>query len=470
MRDDGPLRQGQIVEVEIERSGFEGRAVARLEGLVIFVRGAVPGDRVKALVQKKRRRYVEAVLHEIVEPSPHRVEALCPYFGVCGGCRWQELSYSKQTQDKRQHVIELFSRIAGLEVAVEETLAAPDPYYYRNKMEFSFGTKRWLTQEEISSGRTFNRSFALGLHVPGRFDKLVDLKECHLPSRTSGQIVNRVRKLAEEQKWTAYDCREHTGFLRHLVIRSSAYNEEILVALVTSRFDEDRMRVFKQVLLEEFRDVKTIINTINATVADVADGEEIILHGTGSIVERLHGLEFRITPSTFFQTNTVQAERLFGVIRDMIGPQQAALLFDLYAGVGSVGLFLSPCFKRVICFENNPQSVQLARENARINGIENVGFHAADAASALSEKILEQYGCPDVIVVDPPRAGLSGRMVRGMISSGCQRIVYVSCNPSTQARDIGLLKETYRIAKVQPVDMFPQTPHIESVALLIKGE
>lgn len=469
MREDSDLKQGQIVEVEIERSGFEGRAVARLDGLVLFVKGAVPGDRVRALVQKKRRRYVEAVLHEIVKPSPHRIEALCPYFGVCGGCRWQELHYSKQIQDKRQHVIELFSRIAGLEVAVEETLAAPDPYYYRNKMEFSFGTRRWLTKEEISSGRTFDKSFVLGLHVPGRFDKLVDLKECHLPSPTSSQIVNRVRELAEEQEWTAYDCRKHTGFLRHLVIRSSTYNGEILVALVTSRFDEDRMGVFKQVLLEEFRKVKTIINTVNETVADITSGEEILLHGTGAIVERLHGLEFRITPSTFFQTNTVQAERLFEVIRDMVGSQQEGLLFDLYAGVGSVGLFLARYFRKVICFENSPQSVQLARGNSRINGIENVGFHTADAASSLSEEILRKYGCPDVIVVDPPRAGLSSRMVRGIISSGCQRLVYVSCNPSTQARDIGILKEIYRVEKVQPVDMFPQTPHIESVALLIKG-
>ena len=459
-------RKGQEIELTVTTSGFHGKSIARKDGLVFFVSGAVPGDRVRAVVLKRKKNFVEAALTELLEPSQDRIEPRCQHFGICGGCRWQNLSYERQLVEKRRHVQDLMTRIGGLELEVGVPIPSPRPYFYRNKMEFSFGTNRWLSRDEIESGLPLDKGFALGLHVPGRFDKLVDLKECFLQSSLSARIVNRVREIARSQGWSAYNSRAHRGFLKNLVLRSSEATGEILAALVTTRFHEGRMEILGSALADEFKEIVSLVNAVNETRSPVAQGEEKIIYGSGEITETIRDLSFRISLTSFFQPNTLQAERLYFLIQELLEPRGSELLFDIFSGVGCIGLFMASSVKKVVGFENNPGSVENAQENARENGVENIEFQVADATEALSQESLEVFGHPDKVVLDPPRAGLNNRLLGRLLEAQPRRILYVSCNPATQARDIAGLTSRYQVTAVQPLDMFPQTPHIECAVRL----
>ncbi len=463
------LKRGQSVELEIETAGFEGLAVARHEGFVVFVRNAVPGDRARVQIQRTKRRFAEGIVEEILRPSPDRMTPRCPHFGTCGGCNWQNLDYRRQLQTKRQHVIDLMDRIGRLrDYWVRPTAGSPRQLHYRNKMEFSFGARRWLTREEIESGEEFQRDFALGLHVPKRFDRILNLEVCYLPETAVSDILTWVRGFALQRQWSAYDVRKHEGFLRNLVIRTSQATGQVLVNLVTSRRDTEAASMFTEALLAEFPQVTTVLNSVNSTRSPVAAGEVFVEHGPGRIEEVLAGLRFYVGPNTFFQPNTFQAERLFEIVQEFAVLRGGETVFDLYCGIGAISLFLSRNAGRVIGLEVQPEAVQAAEENARLNGIENCSFRVGDVFRALEAEWQEEFGTPEVMVLDPPRPGLHPELCRGLAERGPKRIVYVSCNPATQARDLQILTQSYHVQAVQPVDMFPHTYHIENVVALVK--
>lgn len=461
------VKRGELVELTLDSAAYEGVAVGRVEGFVVFVRHGVPGDRIRARIRKKQKNFAEASLEEVLEPSPRRVEPHCRHFGVCGGCRWQNAEYPLQLEFKRNQVEELLRRIGGFkDLVARPTLESPTPYYYRNKMEFTFGANRWLTSEEIAESGPVDRGFALGLHIPKRFDRILDIEECHLLSPDSSELLNRVRVLAREFGWTPYDTRTHEGYLRNLVIRLARRTGQTMVHLVTSEDHPGRVEKLTASLISEFPAITTVVNSVNDSRSPVAAGKERVYHGDGYITEMIGGLSLRVMPTTFFQPNTEQAERLYQTVGEFAGLGADDTLYDLYTGIGSIGLFLASEAKCVVGVEQQVEAVEQARRNARENGVENAFFHAADADQALDPNLLQLYGAPTVLVADPPRVGLSSKVCEAILRTLPKRMVYVSCNPATQARDLRILAGAYSITAVQPVDMFPQTHHIENVVCL----
>ncbi len=462
------LNRGDLIEVTIESSAFEGTTVARLDGLVVFVPFGVPGDRVQARIVRKRRKYLEAVIESVLEPSPLRREPRCIHFGTCGGCRLQNLEYDRQLEFKGEQVGSLLERIGGLSnPPLLPVLPSPREYHYRNKMEFSFGNSRWLTREEIASREDLQRDFALGLHVPGRFDKILDLHECYLQDEFSINLVNRLRTLALERGWAPYDTIHNTGYLRNLVIRVGQNTSQVMVVVVTTSHEPDRMARIVELIREVIPSVTTVVNSVNSGRSPVAAGEEIVCLGEGFIHERIRDRLFQVTPTAFFQPNTLQAERLMGTILDYsTSSDSRGLMFDLFCGLGTIGLILADHFDQIFGIESHPESIRLARINSQLNQVRNAHFVQGDAAQALRPDSLRQTGVPDVLVLDPPRAGLHQDVVSGVLKCEPRRIVYTSCNPATLARDLKLLSESYEVEAVQPIDMFPQTYHIECVTAL----
>jgi 23S rRNA (uracil1939-C5)-methyltransferase len=462
------LRKGSELRVTIEKFADRGKSLARVDGMVIFVPAAVPGDEVDIRIRKLKKKYAEAEVVQTVRESPLRAKPVCRYFGHCGGCKWQHVDYEAQLEAKRQSVVEAFEHAGGFDqVDVKRTLRSAATYLYRNKMEFSFSSQRWLTKNEIESGQTFDKSFALGLHAPRQFAKIIDLEECHLQSMESREIVNRVRALARQSEWAPWDTRGHTGLLRHLVIREGKRTGDRMVNLVTSRRDSSVVERMAELLRSSELAVSTFVNTINDTPAQTALGSATyVVFGSGKIKERLGDFEFDIGPQSFFQTNTDQAERLYEVVRDAAGLRPSDVVYDLYCGTGTISLYLSPYVRKVIGVEVVADAIEDARANARQNRVDNCSFIAGDVGKLVDPGFLEKHGVPDVLIVDPPRAGLHPRVVEQIASLRAARFVYVSCNPQTQARDLSALSGTYRIDAIQPVDMFPHTEHIESVARL----
>lgn len=454
--------------MEIEKFADRGKSLARTDGLVVFVPWAVPGDRVRARVFKKKKSYAEAEITELLEPSALRTEPRCFYFGTCGGCKWQHVDYPAQLDAKTQSVREALIHTGGFEdVEVERAIGSQKVYFYRNKMEFSFSASRWLTREEINSGREFDTNFALGLHVPGTFDKVLDLHECHLQSPTSRELVNGVRALAKEHGWEPWHIRRHTGFLRHLVIRTGERTGEIMVDLVTNGFDGAKIKVAADFLRRDFPEVTTFVNTINSGKAQTAFGEETrTIFGSGVIHDRVGPFTFEIAPNAFFQTNTAQAETLYEVAKTFAELQAGDLVYDLYCGAGTISIFLADAVRRVVGIELIDEAVQNARANAAANDVTNCTFVTGDMRDLFNRTFIEEHGQPDVLVVDPPRAGMHPKVVEHVAELGPERFVYVSCNPQTQARDIEMLGDAYRIEAVQPVDLFPHTHHVENVIKL----
>lgn len=463
------LKKGTEFECEIESTAFKGKGVAKVNGIAVFIHGTAPGDKVRARVIKKKKKFREAKLLEILEPSPHRIEPECGHANVCGGCTWQHIPYSKQLEYKEQHVRDHTERLAGLEPAlVQPITGAEKPFYYRNKMEYSFGTKRWLTEEEIKRDEYVDDSgFTAGLHAPGRYDKILNLNECHLQHPVSFRILDWVRSYCIENGIPAYDTHQQQGFMRHLMIRNSHYTNDLMVNLVTYRDDPELMETMANQLLEQFPEITTIVNNVNDQPNPTAIGRfENVLHGKGFIVDHIGGFSFKIHPNAFFQTNTKQAETLYDVALDFADIQPGERVFDLYCGVGTLSLYLSKKADHVVGVELVDVAIQNANQNAKENGVSNIEFVKGDMKDTFNTQFMEQHGRPDCIVTDPPRSGMHPDVVKHLAELKVPKLIYVSCNPSTQARDLKELKEVYNVEAIRPVDMFPQTYHIEAVAKL----
>ena len=469
--------RGEELELRVEHFGSEGKSVARVDNFVVFVRGGIPGDTVTGRLIRVSKKFAEAEIAGVVVPSPLRVTPRCRFFGVCGGCTWQHLSYQGQCDFKRLQVADALERIGGFTgVPVLPTMGAEDVFFYRNKMEFSFGT-RWLTREEMEHARRSGKEdnppdrFALGLHIPQRFDRVLDIDECHLQSPASTAIVNTVRAFCRERNLSVYSTTTHTGFLRNLVIREGKQTGEVMVNLVTSEEHDPTLRALCAALLQEVPAITTIVNNITIRKSQVAVGErEIVYAGSGFITERIGRRRYRISANSFFQTNTVQAERLYDTVRRMAALRPGDVVFDLYSGTGAIALHVADDAAAVVGIEAVASAVEDARKNAAENGVNNCTFVLGDLKDRLVGETARpgDTPVPDVILVDPPRAGMHPKVVEKILEMHPRRIVYVSCNPATQARDAKLLCEggVYGVDEAQPVDMFPHTTHVENVLSL----
>jgi 23S rRNA (uracil1939-C5)-methyltransferase len=464
------MTRGDELTVEVESLTPEGAGVARVDGMVVFVRGGVHGDRARVRVARVRKNFAEADVLEILQPSPDRVVPRCRYFGLCGGCRLQHVGYAAQAEFKRRHVIDALERIGGFRgIEVRPAIASGPPYMYRNKMEFSFG-ERWLSREELDSEAPDR--FALGLHIPARFDRVLDIEECWLQSETSSRIVNAVRAFCKERALPVYSTRTHTGYLRHLVIRQSERTAEMMVNLVTSDERPAVMEALSERLREVAPGITTVVNNVTGRKAQVAVGEsETVYFGPGSITEVLGARRYRISANSFFQTNTAQAERLYDVARAAAELRRGDVVYDLYSGTGTIALHLADGVERVVGVEAVEAAVEDARRNAALNAVSNCWFIVGDLKDRLTRETgwMAEHPKPSVVILDPPRAGCHEDVLKAVAQLRPERIVYVSCNPATQARDARLLCEAapYVPVAAQPVDMFPQTGHVENVLSLI---
>jgi 23S rRNA (uracil1939-C5)-methyltransferase len=450
-----PVVKDEELELHVDSLAYGGNGVARLNGFVVFVRRGLPGDTVRARITKVKRSHAEALAVEVVEPSAQRVDAPCSHYPACGGCRFQDLAYEAQLEAKQEQVRDALRRIGGLAAPpLEPIVPAESQFFYRNKLEYSF------TQTPAGP--------ALGFHKAGRWDEVLEVEKCWLTTDLGNAIRNAVRDWAREERLEPYDQAEQAGYLRHLVVREGRNSGQVLVVLVTAageRFDRDQ---FVETL-QRFPEVRSIHWAVNETPAEVTNLPTTLLWGEDAIEERLCGLRFRVRPNAFLQTNTAMAERLYGLAGEYAALTGGETVYDLYCGIGTIGLSLASRALTVWGVEVSEESVACALENADLNGITNAAFFAGEAADSLAE-LQERAGDPDVVVVDPPRAGLSGKALRRLGRLEAPRIVYVSCNPTTLAGNVKELAAEwgYRLERVRPVDMFPHTPHVESVSLLTR--
>jgi 23S rRNA (uracil1939-C5)-methyltransferase len=465
-----PPRLDRFVELTIDSIGFEGVSVGRIDGIVHFVKGALPGEHVRARVTRSKKSYVEAEVVDVLAPSQHRLDPPCPHFGACGGCKWQHFDYGEQVRWKRQHVVDAFQRIGQIDVGeIAETMASPAAYGYRNKMEFSFGASRWLTNEEIASGETFETDFALGLHVPGRFDKVRHLDHCLLQAEVGNTVLKATHLLAEQFGVRAYHQRAHEGFLRHLVVRTSATTGAVMTILISAGIaneQEDRFVEAWMALHATLPEGSTMMHAVNITRSPVAVGQIERTIGPAYLTEHSHGVEYRISPFSFFQTNTLQLPNLVGKALEAAHITADDVVWDLYCGTGTLTLPAAKAARHVVGIELVESSIADATANAERNHIENIELHVADLHAPSTITMLRSIVQPSVVMIDPPRAGMHPALVQHVLDVAAPRISYVSCNPATLARDCAMLAEKYDVVRVTPVDMFPQTYHVEAVAEL----
>jgi 23S rRNA (uracil1939-C5)-methyltransferase len=461
-------QKDEILELTVKDLSFEGKGVARtFSDFVVFVNNVIPGDVITAQVRKVKKNYAEAKLIEILAPSVLRAEPQCEYFGTCNGCKMQNLEYARQLEFKRKSVIDSFERIGGFEdLSVPETVGSDDIYYYRNKLEFSFSNSRWLTDDDKDI-ENVDKSFALGFHIPKFIDKVLDLKKCYLQSELSNKILNLTRDFFKSRKLSIYSTRTHSGYLRYLIIRQSPFTAEIMVNLITSEEKQNLIYEFADELKKEIPEVTTFINTISTSKAQVAAGEKSIdIFGDGVITEQVGKYRFIISPMSFFQTNTLQAKKLFDTALKLANFTGKENVLDLYCGCGAISLYISDYVNKVMGVELNNESILSAHENAELNGVKNcdfVSYDVKDYLGIIKNELLIRY---DTFVIDPPRSGIHSKAAEYILEYGPDKIIYVSCNPATQARDIKLLAEKYNITAIQPVDMFPHTFHVENVVRL----
>nr|WP_319512030.1 23S rRNA (uracil(1939)-C(5))-methyltransferase RlmD [uncultured Draconibacterium sp.] len=455
--------------VTIEDIGAEGKAVARVGDVVVFTKLAIPGDVVDLQVTKKRKRYQEAIVKEFKSYSIDRAEAFCEHFGVCGGCKWQILPYEKQLCYKQKQVQDQLSRIGKIELPeMSPILGSEKNTFYRNKMEFTFSNKRWLSFEEIEKDEDIKDPNALGFHVPGLFDKVVNINKCWLQDDPSNQIRNFIYEYALNNNLSFFDIREQKGFLRTLIIRTTSTGE---LMVILSMFYEDKMA--REQLLEavkkEFPAITSLMYVINSKGNDTITDQEIkVFAGRDYVLEEMEGLQFKIGPKSFYQTNSEQAYELYKIARDFAELTGDETVYDLYTGTGTIANFVAPKAKKVVGIEYVPEAIEDAKINSELNKIENTRFFAGDMKDVLNEAFISTHGTPEVVITDPPRAGMHNDVVDTILKMEPQKIVYVSCNPATQARDLALLDSLYQIEKIQPVDMFPHTHHVENVVMLRK--
>ena len=456
-----------LENISITDYAAEGKAIARLDGKVIFISGAVPGDTADILLTKNKKDWAEARALRITSPAPDRVIPFCKHFGICGGCKWQMLPYEKQLQYKQQEAEQNLKRIGKVEVPeIMPIIGCENSIHYRNKLEFTFSNKRFLTSEEIGSADVVAQQDALGFHVPRIFDKVIDIFECYLMDDVNNKIRNSIRDFAKQQGFAFYDIKEHTGWLRNIIVRLCSTGE-LMVNICLNHEDEANRILLLDHVLQSVPSVTTLLYTINPKWNDsIYDLTPQVYSGKGYVTEKLEGFEFIISPKSFFQTNTKQAEKLYSVTRDFAGLTGNEIVYDLYCGTGSIGIFVSSLAKKVIGVEVIEDAIEDAKKNAALNNIEHAHFFAGDVIKICDDHFFDKHGRPDVIITDPPRVGMHEKLVIKLLEMAAPKIVYVSCNTATQARDINLLSEKYKVEKVQPVDMFPHTHHIECVVLL----
>ncbi len=458
------LSKGALVELRVDQIAVGGAGVARHDGLVVFVRGAIPGDGVRAQVIKKKRDYAEARIVALLDPSPDRVSAPCPYSGHCGGCQWQHVRYQRQLEYKKGHVQDALSRIGKLSCIppVRDTISSDMVFGYRNKMEFSFAPRRWCSERGGDLGED---ALALGLHVPGTFHKVIDVEACLLIEEKGNEILRYVKRFARDSGLPAYDLRTHYGYWRFLTLRHSPSFKEWMVNIVTSGENRALMESWARDLTKAFPEVKTFVNNITSRRASIAVGEkETVLFGDSTIADRLGTHQFHISANSFFQTNSTGALKLYRKVLEYADLSGQERVLDLYSGTGTIPIFLAESAKLVIGMEIVPSAVRDAERNRISNGIENCRFILGDIRESLASLRIK----PDVLIIDPPRAGMHQEILARVMGIRGERIIYISCNPATLARDLGEMSSDYDITEVQPVDMFPHTYHVEVVAKLVR--
>lgn len=456
-----------LKDVEIIDVAAEGNSIAKVNDMVVFIPFGVPGDIVDIKLTKKKKSYAEARIESIVTPSVIRVEPRCEHFTVCGGCRWQHLPYDFQLKCKQKQVQDALERIAKVPFPeITPILGSENIWEYRNKMEYTFSNKCWLTYEQLASGEEFNDRDAAGFHIPGAFDKVLDINKCHLQDDFTNKLRLFIKKFGKENGYSFYDLKAQCGLLRTLMIRISSTGE-IMAVVVFGENDEEKIKKLLDAVISEFSQITSLLYVVNTKVNDTIGDQTILLHsGAEFIYEEMEGLKFRVGPKSFYQTNSRQAYTLYRVARDFAELTGDELVYDLYTGTGTIANFVSKKARKVIGIEYVPEAIEDAKINSQINGIDNTLFFAGDMKNVLTDEFIGIYGKPDVMIVDPPRAGMHQDVVNVILNASPERIVYVSCNPATQARDLALLDEKYTIEAVQPVDMFPHTHHVENVVKL----
>lgn len=455
------LQNIQVIDI-----AEEGKGVGKSDDLVIFIDKAVPGDIIDVELLKRKKRFYEGKIQNLVKPSAHRTEPFCEHFGVCGGCKWQHLSYDAQLQFKQKSVSDALHRLGKVDVSnMEPILGSSESRYYRNKLEYTFSDKRWLTDEDMRSAETMEMN-ALGYHIPGRFDKILDINHCYLQADPSNEIRNKVRGYAIKAGISFYNLKNHEGALRNLIIRTSSTGE-LMVIVVFAYADEVQIDDMMKFIASEFKDISSLLYIINHKKNDTIFDQDIHVYaGLDHIFENMDGLKFKIGPKSFYQTNSAQAFELYKIVRDFAGFKGDELVYDLYTGAGTIANFIAGKVKSVVGIEYVPTAIADARINSEINGIKNTSFFAGDMKDILNEDFIKTHGKPELVITDPPRAGMHADVVKRLLEMESEKIVYVSCNAATQARDIELLNEKYQVSRIKPVDMFPHTQHVENVVLL----
>ena len=464
MRSKNPII---LPQVTIEGMAAKGKAFGRAaDQRIVFVPYAAPGDIADIRVTKKRSNYYEGVIEALHKASPDRIEPKCAHFGLCGGCKWQHISYEAQLAGKQDEVVQHLKRIGGVSPEhIGEILGCEDPYYYRNKMEFSFSDSKWLTPEEIASDKNFNRN-ALGFHKPQMWDKVIDLEACHLQSDPSNAIRNFCKEEAERQSLRFFNPRHQSGDLRTLMIRNTQ-GDQLMVLIQFCEASEEAIQRYLSAIISAFPTIHSLLYTINTKANDTLYDQEIhCFHGADFIEEEMEGLRFAIDAKSFYQTNSKQAYRLYQVVREFAQIKSSDTVYDLYTGTGTIAQFVAKNAQKVIGVESVPEAIQKAQENAIVNGIHNVHFEVGDMRTVFNDDFIARHSKADVVITDPPRDGMHPDVVEQLLALNAPRIVYVSCNSATQARDLQRLSTSYRTLKSQAVDMFPQTHHVENVVLL----
>lgn len=456
-----------LEDIEIQKIAAEGKSIAYVDEKVLFVPNTVPGDIVDVQVTRKRKSFLEGFVVNVKKYADIRTQPFCSHFGICGGCKWQNLPYGQQLSFKQQEIIDNLQRIGKVELQnIRPIMGSRRTRNYRNKLEFTFSDKRFLTREEIGSDRDIERSPAVGFHVPGLFDKVVDIETCHLQQEPSNAIRNFIRDYAVAQGLNFYNIREQEGFLRTLIIRTSSTGE-IMVIVTFGREEQKARECLLQRLSEAFPEITSLMYVINEKLNDtITDQEVICFYGKDHIYEQMEELKFKIGPKSFYQTNSEQAYSLYAQTRQLAGLTGNETVYDLYTGTGTIANFIARHARKVIGIEYVPEAIEDARINSSINGITNTLFYAGDMKDVLNEAFIIRHGKPDVIITDPPRAGMHPDVVNTILNASPERIVYVSCNSATQARDLHLMDSDYKVMAVQPVDMFPHTHHVENIVLL----
>lgn len=456
-----------LEKITITDIAAEGKAIAKVNDIVVFVPFVVPGDVVDLQVTRKKSHFMEARPVHFYSYSENRIEAVCEHFGICGGCKWQILPYSEQIRYKQKQVFDNLTRIGKIDLPdISPIIGSTKTEFYRNKLEFTFSNKRWRTYEEIAEGKEFDTMNAVGFHIPGQFDKVLDIEKCWLQDDISNKIRNEVRRYALEHELTFFNLRSQEGFLRTMIVRTSSTGE-LMIIMVFFYEDTEVQNAILTHIAERFPEITSLLYIINSKANDtITDQEVLVFKGNECIYEQMEDLKFKIGPKSFYQTNSEQAYELYKVARNFARLTGNELVYDLYTGTGTIANFIAHQAKKVIGIEYVPEAIEDAVINSELNNINNTLFYAGDMKDILNTSFIEEHGKPEVIITDPPRAGMHEDVINAILFADPDRIVYVSCNPATQARDLNLLDSNYKVTAVQPVDMFPHTHHVENVVLL----